>query len=125
MQIDGEVVGTERKEVKFINETSEITSDITFSNLTVLGNVIFENLFLYKIPLHIDDLLLKTDENVKITGTKRFLGNVEMMGNVTITSGLINGHPIEDFVTTNTYQEFPSNNSIFINYSTNYKFDHK
>nr|XP_031838334.1 uncharacterized protein LOC116429477 [Nomia melanderi] len=114
-QIDGEVVGAEREEVKLINETSEITSHIIFSNLTVVGNIIFENLFHTKNPLHFDDLLLKTDENVKITGTKTFLGNVGMRGNVTITSGLINGHPIEDFATTNTYQEFPNLTKILSN----------
>lgn len=123
MQIDGKVVGAEMEKVKLINETSKITSDIIFSNLTVLGNVIFENLFLNKNLLHFDDLLLETDENVEITGTKTFLGNVGMKGNVTITSGLINGHPIEDFATTNTFQEFPSNQSIFR--LRNHKLRHK
>nr|XP_033339168.1 uncharacterized protein LOC117227773 isoform X1 [Megalopta genalis]XP_033339169.1 uncharacterized protein LOC117227773 isoform X2 [Megalopta genalis] len=108
LKIDCNVTGQNVIEPKLLNETSEITSQVTFVNLTVLGNVIFEKVFLYKYPLRFDDLLLKTDVDAKITGTKTFHGNVEMRSNVTITSGLINGHPMDEFVTTDTEQEFPN-----------------
>ncbi|XP_076659708.1 female sterile (1) Nasrat [Halictus rubicundus] len=106
--VDGNITGPGVKETKLLNETSEIKSHITFTDLTVLGNVIFDKAFYKKRPFNLDDLLLKTDVDAKITGTKRFLGNVEMRSNLTITSGSINGHSMEEFVTTDTDQEFPN-----------------
>ncbi|KZC06056.1 hypothetical protein WN55_07142 [Dufourea novaeangliae] len=113
--IDGDIRGIERKEVKLLNETSGVPSFIILSNLTVLGNVIFDKLFLNKRPLNFEDLLLKTDENVKITGTKTFLGNVGMKSDVAITSGMINGHAMKEFVTLDTDQEFPNLTKILSN----------
>ncbi|XP_076299870.1 female sterile (1) Nasrat [Lasioglossum baleicum] len=110
--VDGNITGPGIKETKLLNETSEIESHVIFANLTVLGNVIFDKAFYKQRPLNLDDLLLKDDEDAKITGTKTFLGNVEMKSNVTITSRSINGHSIEEFATTDTDQEFPNLRNI-------------
>lgn len=112
MQIDGEVSGFEGKDIKLLNETSEAFNDVTFLNLNVLGNVTFETLFMNKRSLNFGDLLLRTEENVEITGTKTFLGDVHMKANVTITSGMVNGHLLNEFMTLDTEQELPSTNLI-------------
>nr|XP_034171205.1 uncharacterized protein LOC117600218 [Osmia lignaria] len=108
LQIDGEVSGFEGKGIKLLNETSEAFTDVTFLNLNVLGNVTFETLFMNKRSLNFGDLLLRTEENVEITGTKTFLSDVHMKANVTITSGIVNGHLLNEFVTLNTEQELPN-----------------
>lgn len=91
-----------------LNETTKISSDILFYNLNVSGNVTFDRLIINNTEVDLGDLLLRTDENVVITGTKTFLKNVEMRSNVTITSGMINGHHVDEFVTLDTDQVFPS-----------------
>ncbi|XP_078052187.1 female sterile (1) Nasrat [Augochlora pura] len=106
--IDGNTTGCNVMGSKFLNETSEITADVIFTDLTVLGNITFQKIFFNKRPLNFGDLLLKTDVNAKITGTKTFHGDVVMKSNLTITSGLINGHSMDEFVTTDTEQEFPN-----------------
>lgn len=91
-----------------LNETTHISSDILFYNLNVSGNITFDRLVIDNTEVDLGDLLLRTDENVVITGTKTFLKNVEMRSNVTITSGMINGHHVDEFVTLDTDQVFPS-----------------
>lgn len=98
-----------------LNETSQISSDILFYNLNVSGNITFDRLIINNTEVDLGDLLLRTDENVVITGTKTFLKNVEMRSNVTITSGMINGHHVDEFVTLDTDQAFPS--MIIFHYS--------
>lgn len=95
-----------------LNETNKISSNILFYNLNVSGNITFDRLIINNTEVDLGDLLLKTDENVVITGTKTFLKNVEMRSNVTITSGMINGHHVDEFVTLDTDQVFPSMTSI-------------
>lgn len=95
-----------------LNETNKISSNILFYNLNVSGNITFDRLIINNTEVDLGDLLLKTDENVVITGTKTFLKNVEMRSNVTITSGMINGHHMDEFVTLDTDQVFPSMTSI-------------
>lgn len=95
-----------------LNETNKISSNILFYNLNVSGNITFDRLIINNTEVDLGDLLLKTDENVVITGTKTFLKNVEMRSNVTITSGMINGHHVDEFVTLDTDQVFPSMISI-------------
>ncbi|KOC67832.1 hypothetical protein WH47_12162 [Habropoda laboriosa] len=114
-QVDGEISGLTEKLSRLLNETSEISSDVTFLNLNVLGNVTFDTAFMNRRLLNLGDLLLKTEENVEITGTKTFLGNVGMLSNVTITSGLVNGHFLDEFVTRDTDQEFPNLTKISSN----------
>lgn len=109
MQIDGDVTGLKRTEIKLLNETSDVLSNIIFSNLTVLGNVTFDSVFMDARLLNFEDLLLKTEENVEITGTKTFLGHVGIGSNLTIQSGVINGHFMNEFATLDTDQEFPGN----------------
>ena len=102
--------------VLLLNETSAISPDVMFFNLNVLGNVTFDTLLMNRRLLNLEDLLLKTDENVEITGTKIFLKNVGMKSNVTITSGMVNGHFLDEFVTLDTDQDFPRTTSIsFVN----------
>lgn len=115
--MDGEVTGVKKKDVKLLNETSEVSSNIIFSDLTVLGNVTFENLFMKQRPLNLKDLLLKTDQNVEIIGKKTFLGNVGFKSNVTITSGMVNGHFMDEFATLDTDQQFPSKNLAFLTHT--------
>ncbi|CAK9817947.1 hypothetical protein ANTQUA_LOCUS9611 [Anthophora quadrimaculata] len=115
LQIDGEISGLTEKAIQLLNETFEFSSDIIFMNLNVLGNVTFNTAFMSKRPLNLVDLLLKTDENVEITGTKTFLGNVGILSNITITSGLVNGHFLDEFVTLDTDQEFPNLTKISSN----------
>ncbi|XP_053973610.1 uncharacterized protein LOC128873789 [Hylaeus volcanicus] len=107
-RIDGEIEGLAKKKIKLLNETSDVEADIIFTDITVLGNVTFDKLFVNKRPLNFEDLLLKTEENVMITGTKTFLRDVCMTSNVTITSGIINGHFMNEFVTLDTDQELPN-----------------
>lgn len=99
-------------ENKLLNETCTISSDVLFFNLNVLGNVTYDTLLVNKRPLNIGDLLLRTDKEVEITGTKTFLRNVGMKSNVTIMSGMVNGHLLDEFVTIDTDQVFPSKASI-------------
>ncbi|XP_076237942.1 female sterile (1) Nasrat [Calliopsis andreniformis] len=115
LQVDGTVTRMQEKEIKLLNETSNVSSNIIFSSLTVLGNVTFENALLDGRRLNFEDLLLKTEENVEITGTKTFLGNVGIGSNLTIMSGMINGHSMDDFVTLDTDQELPNLQKISSN----------
>ncbi|OAD53575.1 hypothetical protein WN48_09737 [Eufriesea mexicana] len=108
LRIDGDVTGLNMTENKLLNETCNISSDIMFLNLNVLGNVTYDTLFMNKRPLNLGDLLLRTDKEVEITGTKTFLNNVAMKSNVTITSGMVNGHLLDEFATTDTDQVFPN-----------------
>lgn len=95
-----------------LNETSKMSSDVMFFNLNVLGNVTFDTLFMNKRVLNLEDLLLKTDKEIEITGVKTFLENVGIKSNVTITSGMVNGHFLDEFATLDTVQDFPSMNSL-------------
>ncbi|XP_017890059.1 uncharacterized protein LOC108630960, partial [Ceratina calcarata] len=115
LRMDCEMEGFNQTGYLLLNETNKISSDIRFINLTVSGDVTFDTLFMDKKLLNLNDLLLKTEENVEITGTKTFLGKVEMKSDVTITSGMINGHLIEEFVTYDTEQTFPNLNKILAN----------
>ncbi|CAL7939823.1 unnamed protein product [Xylocopa violacea] len=108
LRVDCDVTGLSSKENQLLNETSSISSDITFFNLNVLGNVTFDTLLINKRLVNLDDLLLRTDEQVEITGTKTFLGNVGMKSNVIVNSGMINEHLLEEFVTLDTDQTFPN-----------------
>ncbi|XP_076763161.1 female sterile (1) Nasrat [Xylocopa sonorina] len=108
LRVDCEVTGSNLEENLLLNETSTISSDITFLNLNVLGNVTFDTLLINKLLVNLDDLLLRTDEKVEITGTKTFLGNVGMKSNVIIKSGMVNEHLLEEFVTLDTDQTFPN-----------------
>lgn len=102
--------------VLLLNETSAISPDVMFFNLNVLGNVTFDTLLVNRRLLNLEDLLLKTDKNVKITGTKTFLKNVRMKSHVIITSGMVNGHHLNEFVTLDADQNFPRTTSIsFVN----------
>ncbi|XP_076621665.1 female sterile (1) Nasrat [Colletes latitarsis] len=115
MQLDGEIVGLDTNEIELLNETSEVSTDTIFSNLNVLGSIRFEKLIVDKQPLNLEDLLLKTDKNVRITGTKTFLGNVGIKSNVTIESGEVNGHFINEFLTLTTDQDLPNLTKILSN----------
>lgn len=95
-----------------LNETTKISSDVMFFNLNVLGNITFDTLFVNKRVLNLEDLLLKTDKEIEITGVKTFLKNVGIKSNVTITSGMVNGHFLDEFATLDTVQDFPSMNSL-------------
>lgn len=108
MQLDCEIEGLNMEDRLLLNETNKISSNILFYNLNVSGNVTFDRLIINNTEMDFGDLLLKTDENVVITGTKTFIKNVEMRSDVTITSGMINGHHVDEFVTLDTDQVFPS-----------------
>ncbi|XP_043789658.1 uncharacterized protein LOC122713359 [Apis laboriosa] len=113
--LDCEIEGLNMEERLLLNETTKISSDILFYNLNVSGNVTFDRLIINNTEVDLGDLLLRTDENVVITGTKTFLKNVEMRSNVTITSGMINGHHVDEFVTLDTDQVFPNLRKISAN----------
>ncbi|KAF3425333.1 hypothetical protein E2986_03027 [Frieseomelitta varia] len=113
--IDGDISGFNMENALLLNETSAISPDVIFFNLNVLGNVTFDALLMNRRLLNLEDLLLKTDENVEITGTKIFLKNVGMKSNVTITSGMVNGHFLDEFVTLDTDQDFPHLTKILSN----------
>lgn len=108
IQVDGEITELDMNANQLLNETSKLLSDVSFLNLNVFGNVTFNTFFMNKRPLNLRDLLLRNEENVEITGKKTFLGNVELKSNVTITSGMVNGHFLNEFVTMDTDQELPS-----------------
>nr|XP_003700076.1 PREDICTED: uncharacterized protein LOC100883089 [Megachile rotundata] len=106
IQIDGEITGWTEENL-LLNETSEISNDVTFLSLNILGNVTFDNFFMNQQLFDFRDLLLKTEENVEITGTKTFLSDVRMKS-LHITSGLVNERPMDEYVTLDTEQEFPN-----------------
>ncbi|CAD1475888.1 unnamed protein product, partial [Heterotrigona itama] len=99
--IDGDIPGFNMGNVLLLNETSAISPDVMFFNLNVLGDVTFDALLMNRRLLNLEDLLLKTDGNVAITGTKTFLKNVGMTSSVTITSGMVNGHFLDEFILSN------------------------
>lgn len=91
-----------------INETKSVSSNVIFYDLTVLGNIRLEDSINGKHWSDFDDLLSKNDSKIEIVGTKRFTGNVAIDGSINLTSNLINGHNIEEFVTLDTEQVFSS-----------------
>lgn len=93
-----------------------------FTTLYVTGNVYVEESINGTKWSELDDLILKNEENVRVTGVKTFLGNVHIMDNLTITTGLINGHSTRDFITLDTEQKIPSENSFFNYNYTSYIF---
>ncbi|XP_076477923.1 female sterile (1) Nasrat isoform X2 [Bombus vancouverensis nearcticus] len=114
-RLDGEIPGISMEDRLLLNETSKISSDVMFFNLNVLGNVTFDTLFMNKRVLNLEDLLLKTDKEIKITGIKTFLKNVGIKSNVTITSGMVNGYFLDEFATLDTVQDFPNLTKILSN----------
>ncbi|KAK2582473.1 hypothetical protein KPH14_004779 [Odynerus spinipes] len=109
LKINGDVTGFDRTQLveePMINETSTISSDVIFLNLTVLGNVYLEDSIDNKNWSNFDDILSKNDSNVRIIGTKSFLGNVHIGSPFDLTSNVINGHDLGDFVTLDTDQVF-------------------
>lgn len=85
-----------------------IQSPATINKLYVSGKVYVQNSIDGIEWSELDDLILKTDENVKVTGIKTFPDNVHIKGNLEIRSGIINGHSIENFITVDTRQIMPS-----------------
>lgn len=111
LQIDGNISGfnvSQLEQEPLINETKSVSSNVIFYDLTVLGNIRLEDSINGKHWSDFDDLLSKNDSKIEIVGTKTFTGNVAIDGSINLTSNLINGHNIEEFVTLDTEQVFSS-----------------
>ncbi|KAG7197315.1 hypothetical protein KM043_018433 [Ampulex compressa] len=106
-ELEGNITGLNVKPNLLLGESNVVTSNVDIMNLRVLGNIIVEEKIGDKTWSDFDDILLKTEKSAEITGNKTFLGHVAINSNLTITSGMINGRSIEEFVTLDTEQDFP------------------
>lgn len=78
-----------------------------FGKLKVVGNIFVENSINGTNWSELDDLVLKDDGAVVITGQKTFLETVEIpYPRLNIESSMINNHSIQDFITIDTDQVF-------------------
>ena len=85
-----------------------VQSNTRFTTLYVSGKIYVENLVNGTGWAEFDDLILDNEEDIIITGSKIFLDNVAVNGNIEIKTGIINGHSVNDFVTIDTRQILPS-----------------
>lgn len=107
-QLDGDVTGINISNIveDSLRETNNLTSDVIFENLIVMGNIVVQDSIDTKTWSDFEDLLLKTEQNARITGNKKFLSGV-LMPKVAIQSGKINDHALTEFVTLESDQQFP------------------
>lgn len=109
LQIDGDITGLQsRIDFSTLENSNEISSDAIFRNLKVAGRIFVRDSLNGTNWLDFDDLLLNGDGNAIITGAKTFLGDVQIRGDLNVKSRMVNGHFVDEFVTTDTEQEFPS-----------------
>jgi len=114
-QIDGNITGINISSIEgLLNETNSLLSDVIFENVTVVGNIVLNDLINAKAWSDFDDLLLKTEKNAVIIGYKRFQNDVNIKSNATIKCRQINDHIFSEFVTLNTKQQFPRKYKIII-----------
>lgn len=81
-----------------------VQSNAMFTNLYISGNVYVKNSINGTDWLKLNDLILEGEDNILVTGTKTFLGNVHIVGNLEIKTGIINNHIVRDFITLDSRQ---------------------
>lgn len=105
-QIDGNTTGINATNFEnSLNETDTIKTDVVFENLFVAGDIVLRGAIDAKTWSDLDDLLLKTEGNARITGNKRFTSGVTLRS--TVNCSRINGHKLSEFVNLDADQEFP------------------
>ncbi|XP_058805906.1 uncharacterized protein LOC131672587 [Phymastichus coffea] len=115
LQVDGRIIGSPDQYVNpdlTLLNSNIVQSNAMFRNLYVSGKVYVENLIDGIEWSEIDDLILKDDESAIVTGTKIFSNNVRILGNIEITTNLINEHPIKNFITLDSRQIMPNLSKI-------------
>ncbi|OXU21662.1 hypothetical protein TSAR_016063 [Trichomalopsis sarcophagae] len=121
LQIDGSIVGTPEQDIDpdmTLLNSNIVQSNAMFTNLYISGNVYVKNSINGTNWLKLNDLILDGEDDVLITGTKTFLENVHIVGNLEIKTGIINNHSVRDFMTLDTRQILRNLSSI----SGNVKF---
>lgn len=86
-----------------LRQTTIVPSACHFSEIVIDGPIIVENTFnhLHLGPI-LADVLYNSDSNLVIPSLKKFNS---LKGKITATSALLNGKPLNRYVTTDTYQE--------------------
>ncbi|XP_015119980.1 uncharacterized protein LOC107043153 [Diachasma alloeum] len=110
LQIDANITGGPeiQKSTVLINETRRLMSPAIFAKLKVERNIQVNEEINQKTWPMLHDLVKKNEKRVEITGKKTFQGHVTIKPDVYITNGKINGHRLDEFVTTDTSQDLPN-----------------
>uniref|UniRef100_A0A1B0CMF7 Uncharacterized protein n=2 Tax=Lutzomyia longipalpis TaxID=7200 RepID=A0A1B0CMF7_LUTLO len=88
-----------------LNETRHVRSACIFRDLRVEGNIIVND-SINGVDFHnlLRDAVYRTDETINVTSFKSF-NNVIINSGITLTSSLLNGVPLKEFVTKDSEQE--------------------